>query len=109
LWRQASSEAKLLLIGIPVAIWTLLPIYHLVLFALSPRGQAVTGKLWPDHPTLDNFAVVFHQEHHYLLHFWKQLWNSVLIAVAAGAITLCIATAAAFAISRLRVAAAARS
>ena len=103
LWKQASSEAKLLLIGIPVAIWTLLPIYHLTLFAISPRGQAVSGKLWPDHPTFENFAVVFHQEHHYLLHFWRQLWNSVLIAVAAGAITLCIATAAAFAISRLRV------
>ena len=32
-----------------------------------------------------------------------QMWNSVLIAVAVGAITLFIATSAAFAISRLRV------
>src|SRR5450755_2233267 len=101
--RAASAEAKLLLIGIPVAIWTLLPIYHLVLFALSPREQAVSGKLWPDHPTLKNFSMVFHQQHHYLSHFWLQMWNSVLIAVAVGAITLFIATAAAFAISRLRV------
>ena len=37
--KKASTEAKLLLIGIPVAIWTLLPIYHLVLFALSPKEQ----------------------------------------------------------------------
>ncbi len=101
--RKVSAEAKLLLIGIPVAIWTLLPIYHLVLFSLSPKEQAVSGKLWPDHPTLHNFSMVFHQQHHYLSHFWLQLWNSVIIAVAVGAITLFIATCAAFAISRLRV------
>ena len=101
--RKATAEAKLLLIGIPLAIWTLLPIYHLVLFALSPKEQAVSGKLWPEHPTLHNFSMVFHQQHHYLGHFWLQMWNSVLIAVAVGVITLFIATSAAFAISRLRV------
>ena len=103
LLKRASSEAKLLLIGIPVAIWTLLPIYHLVLFAISPKEQAVSGKLWPEHPTLHNFSMVFHQQHHYLGHFWLQMWNSVVIAVAVGAITLFVATSAAFAISRLRV------
>ncbi len=101
--KKASAEAKLLLIGIPVAIWTLLPIYHLVLFAISPKEQAVSGKLWPEHPTLHNFSMVFHEQHHYLSHFWLQMWNSVIIAVAVGALTLFIATSAAFAISRLRV------
>ena len=35
--RKATTEAKLLLIGIPVLIWTLLPIYHIVLFAISSQ------------------------------------------------------------------------
>jgi multiple sugar transport system permease protein len=98
-----TTEAKLLLIGIPVAIWTLLPIYHLFLFAISPKESAFSGKLWPDHPTLHNFSVVFKQEHYYLHHFWQQLWNSLLIAVATGVLTLLVATGAAFAISRLKV------
>jgi multiple sugar transport system permease protein len=101
--RQVSAEAKLLLIGIPVLIWTLLPIYHLFLFSISPKESAFAGRLWPDHPTLNNFAIVFSQKHYYLNHFWQQLWNSLLIAVAVGAITLFVATAAAFAISRLKV------
>jgi len=101
--RAVSAEAKLLLIGIPVLIWTLLPIYHLVLFAISPKESAFSGKLWPDHPTLHNFAVVFTQDHYYLRYFWLQLWNSLVIAVATGVLTLMIATAAAFAISRLKV------
>jgi multiple sugar transport system permease protein len=101
--RDTATEAKLLLIGIPVLIWTMLPIYHLVLFSISTKDSAFSGKLWPDHPTLHNFSVVFHQQHYFLSHFWLQLWNSTIIALATGVLTLVIATAAAFAISRLKV------
>ena len=74
-------------------IWTLLPIYHLFLFAISPKESAFSGKLWPDHPTLHNFEIVFRQEHYYLHHFWLQIWNSLVIAVATGVLTLLVATA----------------
>ena len=102
-WKQVSMEAKLLLIGIPVLLWTMLPIYHIFLFAISPKESALGGQLWPDHPTLQNFRIVFSAQHHYLEHFWQQLWNSLIIAVAVGVLTLVIATGAAFAISRLKV------
>jgi multiple sugar transport system permease protein len=102
-WRAVATEAKLLLIGIPVLLWTLLPVYHMVLFAISPKDSAFAGHLWPEHPTLNNFAVVLQQKHYYLIHFWTQMANSLVIAVATGVITLVIATAAAFAISRLKV------
>jgi multiple sugar transport system permease protein len=101
--KAVGNEAKLLLIGIPVLLWTLIPIYHMVLFAISPRGTATSGRLWPSSPTFDNFSTVFHQKHFYLDHFWVQLGNSLFIAVAVGALTLFVATTAAFAISRLRV------
>jgi multiple sugar transport system permease protein len=101
--KRIATEAKLLLIGIPVLIWTLLPIYHLLLFAISPKDQAMSGHLWPDHPTLRNFEIVFREQHFYLNHFWLQMWNSLIIALAAGFLTLFVATGAAFAISRLKV------
>jgi len=102
-WKAVATEAKLLLIGIPLFLWTIIPVYHLVLFAISPKDQATTGALWPKNPTLKNFENVFGQKHFYLDHFWVQLGNSVLIAVAVAAITLFVATSAAFAISRLKV------
>src|SRR5438094_10669018 len=101
--KKVVTEAKLLLIGIPVALWTLLPIYNLFLFSISTKEDAFAGKLWPDHPTLRNFEIVFGEHHYYLSHFWLQLWNSLLIAVTVGVLTLLVATGAAFAISRLRV------
>ncbi len=101
--RAIATEARLLLVGIPVLLWTILPVYHMALFAISPKDSAFAGNLWPDHPTLNNFVVVFQQKHHYLTYFWKQMGNSLLIAVATGVTTLLIATFAAFAISRLKV------
>jgi multiple sugar transport system permease protein len=100
---EVANEARLLLIGIPVLLWTLLPIYHMVLFAISPKESALGGALWPDHPTFNNFNVVFQQKHHYLQNFWLQMGNSLVIAVTTGALTILIATFAAFSISRLRV------
>lgn len=98
-----TGEAKLLLVAIPLLIWTLLPIYHIVLFAISPKDSALSGKLWPSQPTLANFEIVFSQKHYYLQHFWLQLWNSFVISAATGILTLLVATMAAFAISRIKV------
>jgi multiple sugar transport system permease protein len=100
--RGVANEAKLLLIGIPVLLWTLLPIYHMVLFAISPKETALSGRLWPQQPTLRNFAIVFGENHYYLSHFWRQMWNSFFISAMTGVLTLVIATLAAFAISRLK-------
>jgi multiple sugar transport system permease protein len=101
--RKVALDAKLLLVGIPVFLWTMLPIYHLFLFSISPKDAAMGGQIWPDHPTLRNFATVFGQKHYFLSLFWLQLWNSLLIAVAVGVLTLIVATTAAFGISRLKV------
>lgn len=100
--REAGLEAALLLVGIPLLLWTLIPIYHMVLFAISPKDAAFSGQLWPADPTLRNFATVIGQRHHFLNHFWLQMFNSLVISLGTAAITLGVATAAAFAISRLR-------
>jgi multiple sugar transport system permease protein len=101
--RRSMNEAGLWLIGIPVFLWTVLPIYHMMLFALSTKDSAFSGRLWPENPTLRNFEIVLRQQHFYLHDFWSQLGSSVIIAAATGVFTLMIATSAAFAISRLRV------
>src|SRR3954464_3906243 len=101
--RNLLKEARLWLVAIPILLWTLIPIYHIFLFAISTKDSAFSGKLWPDHPTLRNFATVFRQDHFYLHHFWNQIWTSLWVAGAVGVLALAIATTAAFAISRLKV------
>ena len=101
--RKFSNEAALWLIGIPVFLWTVLPVYHMFLFAISSKDSAMSGHLFPEHPTLQNFRMVFNQQHHYLEYFWSQLLSSTIIAFSVGVLTLLVASLAAFAISRLRV------
>lgn len=103
LLRNVSLESGLLLIGIPVFLWTMIPLYHMFLFAISPKDAAFSGQLWPTNPTLRNFEIVFQQKHHFLYNFWLQMWNSLWISSATAVITLVVASAAAFAISRLRM------
>jgi multiple sugar transport system permease protein len=100
--RSVSGEAKLLLIAIPLVIWTLFPLYNMLLFALSDKQSVFAGRLWPEDPTLRNFGIVFRQQSHHLSNFWQQFGNSALVAAATGVITLFVATLAAFSISRLR-------
>jgi multiple sugar transport system permease protein len=101
--RTIAGEAKLLLIAIPLAIWTLLPIYNMLLFALSDKQSVFAGNIWPANPTLRNFGIVFTQQSHHLGNFWVQFGNSAFVAVVSGVLTLVVATLAAFAISRLKM------
>ncbi len=90
-------------LGVVVLFWTLAPLYNMAIMSITPINAIFAGKLWPDNPTLANYGIVFRQENHYLTHFWRQLWNSVLIAGGSLVIVLAIATLASFAVGRLRL------
>ncbi len=101
--RRALSEGLLLLIAVVVLIWTLLPIYHMVMLSLTPLPDTFAGRLWPDHPTLENYRTVLTQDHFFLQNFWRQLGNSIFVAVATMVMVLLVASFASFAIGRLKV------
>jgi multiple sugar transport system permease protein len=101
--RRVLSEASLLAIGAVVLIWTLLPIYHMVMLSFTPVGDAFAGSFWPKNPTLQNYQTVFSQDHFFLRQFWRQLGNSVFAAFATMTIVLVTASMASFAIGRLRL------
>jgi multiple sugar transport system permease protein len=103
LGRRALSEGLLLLIAVVVLIWTLLPIYHMVMLSITPLSDTFAGRLWPDRPTLENYRTVFTQDHFFLQNFWRQLGNSIFVAVATMVMVLVVASFASFAIGRLKV------
>jgi multiple sugar transport system permease protein len=101
--QRAGGEAGMILVGLVVLIWTLLPIYHMVMLAFTPISDAFSGRYWPDRPTLENFRMVVEQDHFFLYNFWRQLANSVLVAFGTMALVLFVATFTSFAIGRLKV------
>jgi multiple sugar transport system permease protein len=102
-YRRSLGELGLIAVAIVVLVWTLLPIYHMVMLALTPVSDAFAGRYWPDNATLENFRIVLQEDHFFLQNFWRQLANSVLVAFGTMALVLVIATIASFAIGRLRL------
>ncbi|MSP49970.1 MAG: carbohydrate ABC transporter permease [Alphaproteobacteria bacterium] len=101
--RAALREGRLIVAGILILVWTLTPIYHMVMLSVTPVKDAVGTHLWPARPTLENYRIVVFQEHFFLHHFWIQLGNSVLVALTTCVLVLAIASLAAFAIGRLKL------
>jgi multiple sugar transport system permease protein len=101
--RRVLSEGAFLLIGVVILIWTLLPIYHMVMLSLTPLSDSFAGRFWPANPTLENFRIVFAEDHFFLQDFWRQLWNSIFVAIATMVMVLVVASLASFAIGRLKL------
>lgn len=94
-----TSKAAVVLL---LLLWSLLPIYQMLLLSLTPTGETFAGRIWPLHPTLDNFTTVLHQDHFFLRHFWQQLGNSLFVGVVTTTLVLVTAAPAGYAITRLR-------
>jgi multiple sugar transport system permease protein len=101
--RRNLAEAAALAVGIAVLIWTLVPIYNIVIVALESHGDVFTNDIWPAKPSLESFWVVVTQGHWYLEYFWEQFGNSLYIGVATVVLTLLIGSVTSFSIGRMRI------
>ena len=84
-------------------VWTLLPIYNIIMVSLEGHSDVFSGAILPPMPSTEGYWVVFTQGYWYLENFWHQFGNSVYVGAATTFLTLFIASAASFSISRMRV------
>jgi multiple sugar transport system permease protein len=101
--RRFPIVAAKVALGAVVAFWTLLPIYNMVLIALSEDGDEFTGAVWPSNPSFEGFEMIWSGEHWFLADFWRQFGNSIVIGFSTMALTLAVGTLASFAIGRMGV------
>ena len=90
-------------ISVVLVIWTLLPIYNILSVSLASHNDVFSDKIFPTAPSLEGYWVVFTQGYWYLENFWHQFGNSVYVGAATTILTLLIASAASFSISRMRI------
>lgn len=76
-------------------IWTLIPIYWLVVTALKPDSQVLSfpPTLWPKQLTFASFSYVIHN-------FGQYFANSVIVAVGSTVVSLVIGVLASYAVTR---------
>ena len=96
-------EAASIVLGIVLVIWSLTPIYDMVMVALERHGDVFSSRIWPAHPSLESFSIVVTQGYWYLENFWHQFGNSVYMGAMTVLFTLLIGSLASFAIGRMRL------
>jgi multiple sugar transport system permease protein len=102
--RRPLAIAAGVVLGIALLIWTLLPVYNMVLIALDPNGDEFTGSIWPPDPNFDSFLSLWTQDYWRILnHFWPQFGNSIYMGLATTVLTVLIGSLASFALGRLRL------
>jgi multiple sugar transport system permease protein len=97
------SKALAGVLSVVVLIWTILPLYNIVMVSLEDNNDVFSDKLLPSVPSLDGYRVVFTEGYWYLEDFWHQFGNSIYVGAATTFLTLAIASAASFSISRMRI------
>jgi len=101
--RRYLVEAACLALGFVLLVWSVLPIYNMVMIALDKHDDVFSGAVWPQHPSLHSFVVVFTEGFWYLEHFWHQFGNSFFVGVMVMALTLLIGSLASFTVGRMRL------
>ena len=86
-----------------IVVWTLVPIYNMVMVSLEAEGDVFSDHLWPPNPSVESFWIVLTQGYWYLEYFWHQFGNSVYIGVMVTFFVLLIGSLTSFSISRMRI------
>jgi multiple sugar transport system permease protein len=101
--RRYLERAGTVLLSVVLLVWTILPIYNMVMISLEPEGDVFTDHIWPRVWSLESFRGVLIQGHWYLEHFWRQFANSLYMGAWVTFLTLAIGTWTSFAIGRMRI------
>jgi multiple sugar transport system permease protein/raffinose/stachyose/melibiose transport system permease protein len=94
--RRNTSRAGLLALEIALAVVVLLPFFWMFSVSLKPATEpfAIPARLWPEHPTLDNYFSAFRPE------FRAYFINSIVVSLSTVVITVSLALLAAYSFSR---------
>ena len=91
-----------MVLGTGLLIWTLLPVYNMLLMALERRRRRVHRQ--PGRRIgIRQFRVVWNEDYWLMEHFWHQFGNSFYLASATMVLTVLIGSLASFALSRMRL------
>jgi multiple sugar transport system permease protein len=101
--HRCALEAASLALGFALVVWSVTPIYNMVMIALDSHGGVFSGQVWPEHPSLESFRVVVTQDFWYLWHFWHQFGNSFFVGLMTVFLTLLIGSLASFTIGRMHL------
>jgi multiple sugar transport system permease protein len=101
--RRALTETASLALAAVLMVWTLAPLYNMVMVAFQSHNDVFSNDIWPRQPSAYSFWIVITEGYWYLEYFWHQFGNSLYIGVMTVFFTLFIGSMVSFSVSRMRL------
>jgi multiple sugar transport system permease protein len=101
--RRYLTNVAVMLLSIVILVWTITPIYNMVMVALEAEGDVFSEHIWPPQPSPRSFWIVVTQGYWYLEYFWHQFGNSAYIASMTTLLVLVIGSLTSFSVGRMRI------
>jgi multiple sugar transport system permease protein len=98
-WSKAASVA----LGLGLLIWTLLPVYNMLMMALDDDADEFTGRVLIKEFHFESFKSVWTEDYWLLEHFWQRFGNSVILGAGTMVLTVMIGSLASFSLGRMRL------
>jgi multiple sugar transport system permease protein len=96
------QKAAFLIVCTVLLVWTVFPVYYMLMLSLVPEEDLFKPSLYVAKPTLANYAMTLRQSNYLVSQFWIQLYNSVAIGLMTTAAVLVVGTLGSFALARIR-------
>ena len=90
-------------LAVLLIVWSVLPVYNMIMASVTPRNDIFTMGMWPPHATLRSYGVVLFEKHWYLRYFWEQFGRSVFLAAMTVLFTVAISSLTSFSVGRMRI------
>lgn len=100
--KRLGAWAGLSALAVLILLWTLFPVYYMVLLSLTPTDDLFQPGLYISRPTLSSYIYTMGQDNPFVRYFWRQLSTSLIVAIWTMAAVMAIASLGSFAMARIQ-------
>lgn len=98
LWVQAGLS----ILASLILVWTIFPVYHMVLLSLTPTNDLFQPGLYINNPTLRSYIYTMGQDNPFVRYFWQQFGTSLTVAIWTMVSVMAVASLGSFAVARIK-------
>jgi multiple sugar transport system permease protein len=89
-------------LSVAILMWTLFPVYYMVLLSLTPTNDLFQPGLYVSHPTLSSYVYTMGQDNPFVRYFWQQLATSLTVSIWTMVTVAAVAAMGSFAMARMK-------
>jgi multiple sugar transport system permease protein len=99
--HSRALQVWLTVLAAVILVWTIFPIYYMLLLSFTPTNDLFKPGLYVEHPTVRNYVYTMGQDNPFVRYFWQQIGNSLVVAVWAMVVVAAVAALGSFAMARM--------